>query len=30
MIQDLASNFDIGKGADNGKNDSANEVELED
>jgi hypothetical protein len=28
MIQDLASNFDIGKGADEGKDDSANEVEL--
>jgi len=30
MIKDLASNFDIGKGADEGKDDSANEVELED
>ena len=30
MIQDLASNFDVGKGADEGKDDSANEVELED
>ena len=29
MIQDLASNFDIGKGADKGKDDSSNEVELE-
>ena len=28
MIQDLATNFDIGKGADEGKDDSANEVEL--
>jgi len=28
MIQDLASNFDIGKGADEGKDDSSNEVEL--
>jgi hypothetical protein len=30
MIQDLASNFDIGKGADKGKDDSTNEVELDD
>jgi hypothetical protein len=29
MIQDLASNFDVGKGADKGKDDSANEVELD-
>lgn len=28
MIQDLASGFDIGQGADNGKNDSSNEIEL--
>lgn len=28
MIQDLASNFDIGKGADEGKDDSSNEVVL--
>ena len=28
MIQDLASNFDIGRGADEGKDDSINEVEL--
>jgi hypothetical protein len=28
MIQDLASNFDIGKGADDGKDDSSNEVVL--
>ena len=30
IIQDLASNFDIGKGADEGKGDSSNEVELDD
>lgn len=28
MIQDLANNFDIGKGADDGKNDPSNEIEL--
>lgn len=29
MIQDLASNFDVGKGGDIGKDDTINEVELE-
>lgn len=30
MVQDIAKSFDIGQGADKGKNDSENEIDLDD